>query len=99
MRSTRATAGDIRFRLVNHLLRDGSKRGATRFHVACADEDDNVELFMQAGFARYGEETILHRADDEPWPELPDDADRRAPSASVRPCPSTRCRSTPCTAP
>lgn len=67
-------AGDIRFRLVNHLLRDGSKRGAARFHVACADEDDNVELFMQAGFARYGEETILHRADDEPWPELPDDA-------------------------
>jgi hypothetical protein len=67
-------AGDIRFRLVNHLLRDGSKRGAARFHVACADEDDNVELFMQAGFARYGEETILHRADGEPWPELPDDA-------------------------
>ena len=30
-------AGDIRYRLVQHLLRDGSKRGATRFHVACAD--------------------------------------------------------------
>ncbi len=67
-------AGDIRFRLVNHLLRDGSKRGATRFHVACADEDDNVELFMQSGFARYGEETILHREGGESWPELPDDA-------------------------
>lgn len=63
-------AGDIRFRLVQHLLRDGSKRGAVRFHVACADEDDNVELFMQAGFARYGEETILHRVADEVWPEL-----------------------------
>ena len=47
-------AGDIRFRLVQHLLRDGAKRGAARFHVACADSDGNVELFMQAGFARYG---------------------------------------------
>ena len=31
-------AGDIRFRLVQHLLRDAGKRGALRFHVACADE-------------------------------------------------------------
>jgi hypothetical protein len=54
-------AGDIRFRLVQHLLRDGSRRGATRFHVACADRGGNVELFMQAGFARYGEESILVR--------------------------------------
>ena len=54
-------AGDIRFRLVQHLLRDGSRRGAIRFHVACADRGGNVELFMQAGFARYGEETILFR--------------------------------------
>lgn len=54
-------AGDIRYRLVQHLLRDGSRRGAARFHVACADRGGNVELFMQAGFARYGEERILYR--------------------------------------
>ncbi len=42
-------AGDVRFRLVQHLLRDGAKRGAIRFHVACVDADGNVELFMQAG--------------------------------------------------
>ena len=54
-------AGDIRYRLVQHLLRDGSRRGAHRFHVACADVGGNVELFMQAGFARYGEEVILFR--------------------------------------
>ena len=54
-------AGDIRYRLVQHMLRDGSRRGASRFHVACADRGGNVELFMQAGFARYGEETILFR--------------------------------------
>jgi hypothetical protein len=62
-------AGDIRFRLVQHVLRDGVRRGAARFHVACADRDGNVELFMQAGFARYGEETILVR---EPAVALPD---------------------------
>jgi hypothetical protein len=54
-------AGDVRFRLVQHLLRDGAKRGAVRFHVACADADDNVELFMQAGFMRYGDECVLYR--------------------------------------
>ena len=57
-------AGDIRFRLVQHLLRDGSRRGAARFHVACADRGGNVELFMQAGFARYGEERLLSAPPD-----------------------------------
>ena len=76
-------AGDIRFRLVNHLLRDGGKRGAARFHVACADADGNVELFMQAGFARYGDEHLLFRPPDEelpdPWPE------ERAAALGIRP--------------
>src|SRR5690349_12584909 len=57
-------AGDIRFRLVNQVLREASKRGPWRLHVACADQDGNVELFMQAGFARYGDERILHRPGD-----------------------------------
>src|SRR3954466_6419361 len=67
-------AGDVRFRLVQHLLRDGGKRGAVRFHVACADADDNVELFMQAGFMRYGDEHVLYRAPGTTLPTpLPDD--------------------------
>jgi hypothetical protein len=61
-------AGDIRYRLVQQLLREGSRRGAARFHVACVDIDQNVELFMQAGFARYGEELLLFR---QPSLELP----------------------------
>ena len=75
-------AGDVRFRLVQHLLRDGAKRGATRFHVACADADDNVELFMQAGFVRYGDEQILVRrpgAMPAPW------TDAEARDAGIRP--------------
>lgn len=63
-------AGDIRYRLVQHLLRDGSRRGASRFHVACADVGGNVELFMQAGFARYGEETIHFRDPTAKFPSL-----------------------------
>lgn len=78
-----AEAGDIRFRLVQHLLRDGSKRGAVRFHVACADTDGNVELFMQAGFARYGEEIVLSRP---AGPELPDPwTDEETAAQRIRP--------------
>lgn len=57
-------AGDIRFRLVNHVLRDAAKRGVVRFHVACVDDMANIELFMQAGFIRYGEERLLYRPPD-----------------------------------
>ena len=77
-------SGDTRFRLVQHLLRDGAKRGAIRFHVACADGQGNVELFMQAGFARYGQETLLFRGTEQllppPWSE------EQARAARIRPC-------------
>jgi hypothetical protein len=77
-----AGAGDIRFRLVQQVLREGQKRGAARFHVACADAGGNVELFMQAGFARYGAEKVLHRSGGlalpEPWSE------ERAAAAGIR---------------
>jgi hypothetical protein len=80
-------AGDIRYRLVQHLLRDGQKRGAARFHVACADADGNVDLFMQAGFARYGDERILVRP---PTIPLPDPcSDREAEAAGIRSVQST----------
>jgi hypothetical protein len=71
-------AGDVRFRLVQQLLRDGAKRGAARFHVACADADGNVELFMQAGFARYGDEIVLFRPSTTALPESIPDADAAA---------------------
>jgi hypothetical protein len=61
-------SGEIRFRLVQQILREGQRRGANRFNVACADADDNVELFMQAGFARYGEERVMYRPSDEALP-------------------------------
>ncbi len=62
-------AGDIRFRLVHQLLRDAGRAGMGRIHVACADEDGNVDLFMQAGFARYGDERVMLRPATEELPE------------------------------
>ncbi len=76
-------AGDIRFRLLQHLLRDGQKRGAVRLHVACADALGNVELFMQAGFARYGDERLLFRPTDVPLPAPWTDGQARA--CGIRP--------------
>jgi hypothetical protein len=61
-------SGDTRYRLVQHLLRDGARRGAIRFHVACSDGQGNPELFMQAGFARYGQEHVMFRTKDETMP-------------------------------
>ena len=80
-----ADAGDIRFRLVQQLLREGAKRGAARFHVACADADGNVELFMQAGFMRYGEERVLFRAaGDGAARAVAGGASRRLPASARR---------------
>src|SRR3954462_11436984 len=78
-----ADAGDIRYRLVNQLLREGAKRGAARFHVACADTDGNVELLMQAGFIRYGEERIMSRAAGKRLPAP--GAGEAAETAGIRP--------------
>jgi hypothetical protein len=79
-------AGDIRFRLVNQVLREAAKRGPWRLHVACADQDGNVELFMQAGFARYGDERILHRSGDQDLPPTWDE--KRMRDCRIRPATS-----------
>jgi hypothetical protein len=82
-----SNAGDIRFRLVQQVVREASKRGAGRLHVACTDRDGNVDLFMQAGFARYGEEIVLYRPPDQglpkPWPETRANAQRIRPVAPL----------------
>jgi hypothetical protein len=75
-------AGDVRYRLVQHLLRDAAKRGAARLHVACADADDNVELFMQAGFVRFGDEQVLARPGATPLPKAM--SDDEAAAAGIR---------------
>jgi hypothetical protein len=78
-----SNAGDIRFRLVQQLVREASKRGAGRLHVACADRDGNVELFMQAGFARYGDEHVLYRDGSQELPAAW--TEERARACGIRP--------------
>jgi hypothetical protein len=78
-----ADAGDIRYRLVQQILREGGKRAAARFHVACADRNGNIELFMQAGFMRYGDERILFRPADRPLPATWSEA--RSSESLIRP--------------
>jgi hypothetical protein len=86
----RQGSGEIRYRLVQQILREGQRRGASRFHVACADADDNVELFMQAGFARYGEERVMFRPPDEPLPTpWSDEVASRARIRQARPIDAT----------
>jgi hypothetical protein len=75
-------AGDIRYRLVQQLLRDGARAGVARIHVACADADGNVELFMQAGFARYGDEEVMFRDGSQALPAPWDEA--RATECRIR---------------
>jgi hypothetical protein len=79
-------AGDIRFKLVNQVLREASKRGPWRLHVACADRDGNVELFMQAGFARYGDEHVLYRDGEQELP--PAWTEEQARACGIRPATS-----------
>jgi hypothetical protein len=80
-------AGDIRYRLVQQLLREGAKRAAARFHVACADADGNVEILMQAGFMRYGEEHVMSRGAGSdlpaPWSEARASASRIRPATTL----------------
>ncbi len=90
-------AGDIRFRLVQQLVREASKRGAVRLHVACADQDGNVELFMQAGFMRYGEEIVLYRSSRPLAAEAVDGRAALATAGSGPPARWTPWRSFACT--
>jgi hypothetical protein len=54
-------AAEVRFALLGHVVSEGSQRGVARFHAACADVRENLELFGQAGFMAYAQEEILYR--------------------------------------
>jgi hypothetical protein len=54
-------AAEIRYALLDALVREGARNGVTRFHAACADARENLELFGQAGFVGYAQEEIWWR--------------------------------------
>jgi hypothetical protein len=57
-------AAEIRYLLLNALLTEASGRNVARFHAACSDVPDNLELFGQAGFMAYAQEEIHYRPPD-----------------------------------
>ena len=54
-------APEIRYGLLQALVEEGAQRGVGRFHAACSDVHENLELFGQTGFMAYAQEEIFYR--------------------------------------
>jgi hypothetical protein len=54
-------AAEIRWDLLGALVEEGAGHDVARFHAACADVRENLELFGQAGFMAYAQEEIWWR--------------------------------------
>jgi len=54
-------AAEIRWDLLGALVEEGARHDVARFHAACADVRENLELFGQAGFMAYAQEEIWWR--------------------------------------
>jgi hypothetical protein len=54
-------SAEVRWALLTALVAEGGQQDVSRFHVACADARENLELFGQAGFVAYAQEQICYR--------------------------------------
>jgi hypothetical protein len=54
-------AAEVRFALLDAIAAEGVRHNVARFHAACADVRENLELFGQAGFMAYAQEEIWYR--------------------------------------
>jgi len=54
-------AAEIRYDLLDAIVDEGASHNVARFHAACADVRENLELFGQAGFMAYAQEEIWWR--------------------------------------
>jgi len=55
-------AAEVRFALLKALIEEGGRREVGRYHAACADVPENMELFGQLSFMAYAHEEIWYRA-------------------------------------
>lgn len=55
-------AAEIRYDLLTGLIEEGQRHDVARFHAACADVHENLELFGQSSFMAYAQEEIWWRA-------------------------------------
>jgi len=53
-------AAEVRWALLQALVEEGRKKDIARYHAACADVRENLELFGQAGFVAYAQEEIFY---------------------------------------
>jgi hypothetical protein len=60
---------EVRWSLLGGLIEEGAKKGVGRYHAACSDVRENLELFGQGGFMAYAQEEIFYRP-----PEIPGNA-------------------------
>jgi hypothetical protein len=53
-------AAEVRYALLSALVEEAIGHNVTRFHAACSDVPDNLELFGQMGFMAYAQEEIQY---------------------------------------
>jgi hypothetical protein len=66
-------AAEVRFALLRAVIEEGSRREVARYHAACADVPENMELFGQLNFMAYANEEIWYRAPGGVGDGRPDD--------------------------
>ena len=49
-------AAEVRYELLEALVAEGGQRNVQRYHAACFEARENLELFTQLGFMPYAEE-------------------------------------------
>jgi len=54
-------AAEIRHELLGALVEEGARHDVARFHAACSDVRENLELFGQASFMAYAQEEVWWR--------------------------------------
>jgi len=54
-------AAEVRYALLRSVIEEGGKRDVARYHAACADVPENMELFGQLNFVAYASEEIWYR--------------------------------------
>lgn len=54
-------ASEVRFALLQAVIEEGERHDVSRYHAACADVPENMELFGQVSFMAYASEEIWYR--------------------------------------
>ena len=54
-------APEVRFALLKAVIEEGAQHNVARYHAACADVPENMELFGQNSFMAYAHEEIWYR--------------------------------------